>query len=579
MNLLRHLCRSKSGVVLLRNKFTNNNASLSSLRFYANKFVSSEKPAAKQVRPAEGNPRDEQLFLISQNDPDRFGGLKTPGTPVKSSSTFDEEDDGDRAEEDYLRDPPSRSQRLNTKQYADIIKDHFRNKRLKEAIDVLEVRMLKEDRVKPENYIYNLLIGECARLGFTKKAFNLFTRMKQRGLKVTGATYTGLFNACSNTPWLQDGLNKANHLRQIMLEKGYEPNASNYNAMIKAFGRGGDIATAFSLVDEMQMKRLPVDVQTYNFVLQACVSDPDLGFRHALLVWHKMLRRRIIPDIYSFNLMLRCVRDCGIGDLPTTKDVIEQILLASRKGLDEVPTLETKLQEDLLLISPSLPKEHSNPNDVNLYAKYGVHSFNDQLTTTTNASKLQNPSHSEESLSETPNLLSSLPHLGRLMALSEVRKPEDRLLLIGGASGFLHEMALAKVEPDIKTFTQLIEVLPPTYAAEKKLLAKLKRMSIKCDIDFFNVLIKKRCMRFEYEGAKVSNFVVGSKLSFDVLHFVAGSAGSDQNRRPSTGYRYLWSIGAGMPNTRRGRRAYSGDVPQGSEVNQDIHSIRCRMLK
>lgn len=51
---------------------------------------------------------------------------------------------------------------------------------LADAIDILETRMLKEDRVKPEHYIYNLIIGECGRLGYTKKAFQLYNQVCDR---------------------------------------------------------------------------------------------------------------------------------------------------------------------------------------------------------------------------------------------------------------------------------------------------------------------------------------------------------------------------------------------------------------
>jgi len=52
----------------------------------------------------------------------------------------------------------------------------------------------------------------------------------------------------------------------------------------KAFGRTGDLLTAFSLVDEMLMKKYRLKDETFNFLLQACISDKEAGFRHALLV-------------------------------------------------------------------------------------------------------------------------------------------------------------------------------------------------------------------------------------------------------------------------------------------------------
>lgn len=57
--------------------------------------------------------------------------------------------------------------------------------------------------------------------------------MKKRGLKVTAHTYTSLFNACAHSPWPEDGLKRATHLRNLMSEKKYIPNQMNYHAMIK----------------------------------------------------------------------------------------------------------------------------------------------------------------------------------------------------------------------------------------------------------------------------------------------------------------------------------------------------------
>uniref|UniRef100_A0A1Q3F339 Putative pentatricopeptide repeat-containing protein 1 mitochondrial n=1 Tax=Culex tarsalis TaxID=7177 RepID=A0A1Q3F339_CULTA len=424
--------------------------------------------------------RDEVSLLEAKQDPDTFGTL-SPSVPEPERL-----DEGDLQEENFLQNLPARSQKLSTKQYAELIKGHLKNQRVKEAIDVLEVRM-KEDRVKPVNYLFNLVIGGCARVGYSKKAFQLYNKMKQHGLKVTGGTYTSLFNACANTPFVGDGLEKANRLREIMLEKGYEPNESNYNAMIKAYGRCADLKTAFALVDEMQTKQLSINTDTFNFLLQACITDKEFGFRHALLVWHKMYRMRAVPDVYSFNLLLRSVRDCGLGDLDTTTQVIEQILSQSQPKLAENAPKPTLIEDN----------------------------------STATSKELQITQQSEDSAPEgTPNLLSRRPHLGSLISLDQVTEPQDRLLLLGGASTFLEEMQKLNIQPDIKTMTELLDVVPSTTVAEKQVLATIRRLGVRCDIDFFNILIKKRSMRFDYEGAReVLTMIRTARLEPDIVTY------------------------------------------------------------
>jgi pentatricopeptide repeat domain-containing protein 1 len=164
-------------------------------------FVTNQIP-----EPANENTRD----LIAAQDGDTFGTLSVNVAPAEDELV----DEDDIKEEEFLKNPPRKSQKLTTKEYADMIKDHLKAQRIKEALDVLEVRMLKEDRVKPENYVYNLLIDGCAKVGYSKKAFHLFTRMKQRGLKVTGATYTSLFNACANAPWKKENFQMSAHTTQ-----------------------------------------------------------------------------------------------------------------------------------------------------------------------------------------------------------------------------------------------------------------------------------------------------------------------------------------------------------------------------
>lgn len=270
--------------------------------------------------------------------------------------------------------------------------------------------------------------------------------------------YTGLFNACANSPWKEDGLSRATKLRELIAEKQHTLNETNYHAMIKAYGRHGDIKTAFSIAQEMITTKIKITTETINFLLQACISNPDDGFRYALVVWRKMIDNKLIPNLYTFNLMLRSTRDCGVGSTEETKVLIEDIIKKCE------------------LISES---------DVKL---------------------LGDSSQSKVIIKENrPNLLAKIPQFGNVVEIKEILNPEDKLLLIGGVQGVLEEMEKYKVTPDIKSFTQLMDCLPHTNAGEKQLMSLMKKYKLKPDIDFFNMLIKKRSQRFDHEAAKVSN--------------------------------------------------------------------------
>ncbi|KAG5870720.1 hypothetical protein JTB14_017053 [Gonioctena quinquepunctata] len=384
----------------------------------------------------------EKEFLVKlKTDPDTFGS--TPENEI--------EDEGDLQEEKFFTEQPLPSQKLRTKQYADIIKDLIKKRKIKEAIDVVEDRMIKRDRVKPENYIYNLLLGACGRVGYTKKAFMIFNDMKKRGLTVTGGTYTALFNACANSPWpTTDGLTRARELREIMIEKGYEPNDTNYNAMIKAFGRCGDIPMAFALVDEMSVKKIPVKDDTINFLLQAVSVIKMQG--SGMVCW------------CGGNW---AIRDCSLGDTEVAEDVINRLVANSEKtslGSPKQMLLPSKEINDGAITNSS----HENCNEKQLNPELNPHQV-ERIDLNT--------------LPTRPNLMAPMPHLGSIIALSEVTKPEERLLLVGGHKGFL-------------------DTMKDTLAAERDLLLSMRKFNVSPDVDFYNMLIKKRSMRFDYENAK-----------------------------------------------------------------------------
>lgn len=212
--------------------------------------------------------------------------------------------------------------------------------------------------------------------------------------------------------------------------------------------------------------------------------------RHGLLTWHKMLAQGIQPDYYTFNTILRCTRDCGFGDLESMEGVLHQIL----SGNQNIKFSSTKSKNTTKLLTANSDSTVStNEDDTEASA---VVATNDN--TTSNSLQIQSDAESME----LPDLLAPKPHLGSMVSLAEVTKPHERFLLLGGLHGFLQSMKSKNITPDIQTFTTMLEVIPPTRAAEKQILMYIRKIGLKADIDFFNILIKKRAMRFDYEGGK-----------------------------------------------------------------------------
>ncbi|XP_022830225.1 pentatricopeptide repeat-containing protein 1, mitochondrial [Spodoptera litura] len=461
--------------------------------------------------------------LVYAEDPDTFGTLSR----IVNTKSEQLEDAGDIKEQEFIQNKPLRTQKLTIRQYADLIKQFISHKRLKEAIDVLETRMLKEDRVKPENYIYNILIGACADVGYTKKAFKLFNDMKKRALLPTGDTYTCLFHACANSPWPADGLMRAKHLKELMAEKGYEPNITNYNSMIKAFGRCGDLPTAFMIVDEMASKRIKLRVHTLNHLLHACISDKQNGLRHALIVWRKMLKLKEKPNIFSFNLMLKCVKDCNLGNKQDIEELIgviqdhiqlqnknsKQLKLA--ESTKNVKSLEPDKQK-LIEPSASVTEIDNNNEQTNVFTSdISIINKKDDVSLQF-VNKLDKVVTNEATV---PNLLSKVLNMEQVTGLQEIHTLQDKFAVVGGQEDFLKEMQTYSVKPNIKTFTQMLPLLENTTEAEDRLLQTMKTLGIRADIDFYNMLIKKRCLRSDYDSAFAVQDIIEKESDFRKKRF------------------------------------------------------------
>lgn len=216
-----------------------------------------------------------------------------------------------------------------------------------------------------------------------------------------------------------------------------------------------------------------------------------------------MRKMQISPNLPLFNLLLRTVRDCGVGN----PDFIQKLSLKIEIGTDIKDEVIShgrdigKANEPYISLFPSNGSEEYS----NIMEKNSVD--NDNSKAISNSFLLAKDSDHEISSiskSQSDSGLVMGDNLNQLLSFDDMKKPENRLAVVGGLTGFLEQMEMRNVQPDIRTFSQLLDVLPSNVEAEEKLLSVMDAKSIKPDVDLYNMLIHKRCMRRDYEEARVS---------------------------------------------------------------------------
>ncbi|XP_015171019.1 PREDICTED: pentatricopeptide repeat-containing protein 1, mitochondrial [Polistes dominula] len=340
------------------------------------------------------------------------------------------------------------------RQYVTKMNHHIGNGDLSSALNVLS--LIKENRDKPSTFMYNLLLRAYSKQGDVKQCFSLYNKMKKAQLKPNNATYTSLINSCAESQNKSLALEKLKKLRIHLHETGHPMNETHYNVFIKAYSRHNCIAEAFQIVDEMRDKRISINVITYNSLLNATISDKKAGMRHALIIWHLMRKYGIRPNLITYNLFFRAMRDTNFG-----KCKLSDILTHQLMDTNLIST--TKTSRPNLLSTPPIVSSVTVPIIIN-------------------------NKNVEYELS--PD-----------MQLDDVFK-YNRFILFGGLENILKMMKEDCVMPNKVTATILLDLIPNTAYIEDLFLRNMNSLNVDLDIDFYNMLIKRRCIRREYGLAK-----------------------------------------------------------------------------
>lgn len=391
---------------------------------------------------------------------DVFGDI---GYNKSDKVEMDEEEVEEETYQDNIAKIPRRL-KPSVGQYVNKIKSHISNGDLLSALDVLT--SVRKNRDKPTNFMYNLLIRAYALQGDIKQCFSLYNKMKKDHLKPNDATYTSLFNACAESNNKSVALEQLNNLRLNLYETGYLMNETHYNTLIKVYSRHNCIVEAFEVVDEMRDKRLPIKEITFNSLLNAAISDKQAGMRHALIIWHLMKMYRIKPNLVTYNLLFRAMRDTKFGNYKLG-DILMPELINTELSISEGKRPNLLSRPPVISTLP-IPIVIKNKNV-------------------------------EYTLSPDTQLNDIFEN--------------NRFILFGGLENILKIMKEDEVTPNEVTATLLLDLIPNTEDVENSFLRYMENKKVTLDIDFYNMLIRRRSLRKEYGSAKVN-------IKSDILYYL-----------------------------------------------------------
>ncbi|KAL3671778.1 hypothetical protein V7S43_003687 [Phytophthora oleae] len=191
--------------------------------------------------------------------------------------------------------------------------------------------------------VFNNAFDFYHRLGDVDGSFALFNLMKKRGIQPDDTSLGLMFATCASQQQFEVGLHFLDHLmaaegykptlkvlsgaiqlcansknpdgalelfRAIEKSGTFKPNVETYEPVVFAYGRAGNVSSAWEIANEMEEKLGRVSVSIYNRILLACVEAalPGRALEVLGVIRHK---QGVKADVISYNTALEAFVRAG----------------------------------------------------------------------------------------------------------------------------------------------------------------------------------------------------------------------------------------------------------------------------
>lgn len=130
-------------------------------------------------------------------------------------------------------------------------------------------RKLFAGMMKSDEISWNTMLMGYATNGHGIEALNLFTEMRQAGVRPTDITFTAILSACDHCGLVEEGQ------KWFYTMKSYyhiDPGIEHYSCVVDLFARAGCLEEAMNLIEHMPFE---ADASMWSSVLRGCVAHGD----------------------------------------------------------------------------------------------------------------------------------------------------------------------------------------------------------------------------------------------------------------------------------------------------------------
>ncbi|XP_031247418.1 putative pentatricopeptide repeat-containing protein At5g40405 [Pistacia vera] len=172
-------------------------------------------------------------------------------------------------------------------------------------------------------YTWTSVIGGLAMNGAGKKCLELFSLMKQYGVRPNEVTFVSVLRGCSVVGFVDEG---HQHFDSMKKEYGIEPQLEHYGCLVDLYGRAGRLDEALNVINNMPMKP---HAGAWGALLNACKMHKNLEMGE--LASRKLVELEAKNDA-AYVLLSNIYADSRNWD---SVDNVRQIMKA--KGLRKLP--------------------------------------------------------------------------------------------------------------------------------------------------------------------------------------------------------------------------------------------------